>query len=90
MVIYRVEVRVLDPAVGERAIALLPERYPEVELLAREAGDPRGTELWTVRAPGPAHVEHWCRDADLPTLSIDHRRPSDSAAARTDQTHEEP
>lgn len=71
MAVYLVELVTVDEATRRRAIAMLPARYPEIELVVPTGGDLAEVDHWAVRASGPAHVAHWCRDAGLPAPSVD-------------------
>lgn len=71
MVLYHLELHTVDEVVRRRAVAMLPVRYPEIELVVPTGGDLIDAEHWVVRASGRAHVAHWCRDAGLPAPSVD-------------------
>lgn len=59
----------IDAPSRQRAIALLPRRYPEIELLEqRDEGE--HSELWICRAPARSHIERWCDEASIDPAGI--------------------
>lgn len=63
---FDVAVASSDPVVGQRAVGLLPTRFPEIDLVERHPDEDGHGEVWTCVAPGRVHVERWCRAAEIP------------------------